>query len=106
MNFFKLVSKFRHAASEIGARYVIAAIKYSEDHSRDAITIKRVVNVTNRYGAGAMKIATSPVPQKVVEDLLLKEGFDTVIESKIIRGKSSTLLQAIANSSKDKVLYL
>ena len=106
MNFFKLVSKFRHAAGEIGARYVIAAIKYSEDHSRDAITIKRVVNVTNRYGTGAMKIATSPVPQNVVEDLLLKEGFDTVIESKIIRGKSSTLLQAIANSSKDKVLYL
>ena len=106
MNIFKLVSKFRHAASEIGARYVIAAIKYSEDHSRDAITIKRVINVTNRYGAKGLKIATSPVPQKVVEDLLLKEGFDTVVESKIVRGKSVSLLQAIANSTKDKVLYL
>ncbi len=106
MNIFKLVSKFRHAASEIGSRYVIAAIKYSEDHSRDAITIKRVINVTNRCSGGAMKIATSPVPQKVVEDLLLKEGFDTVIESKVIRGKASTLLQAIANSDGTKVLYL
>ena len=106
MNFFKLVSKFRHAASEIGARYVITAIKYSEDHSRDAITIKRLMNVTNRYGAKGMKISSSHVPGKVLEELLLEKGFDTVIESKIIRGKSSTLLQAIANSSKDKVLYL
>lgn len=106
MNFFKLVSKFRHAASEIGAKYVITAIKYSEDHSRDAITIKKVINVTNRYGAKGMKIATSPVPDKVVEDLLLEKGFDTVMEAKIVRGKAVSLLQAVANTAKDKVLYL